>query len=135
MLGALAGPWLLRRSRVSVLFIGGVLVNCACAAAMAVWNQPVQIIALLCLACLVLPPGMAGIQAFQLTITPNQLQGRVVGAMGFLTLGLAPVATGLAGIAVGLPWELAITPFLAAIAVTALIAVAHPAVRGLGRVG
>ncbi|WP_394277026.1 MFS transporter [Luteococcus sp.] len=135
LLGALAGPWLLRRYRVSVLFIGGVLVNCACAAAMAVWNQPAQIIALLCLACLVLPPGIAGIQAFQLTITPIHLQGRVAGAMGFLTVGLAPVATGLAGILVGLPWELAITPFLAAIAVTALIAVAHPAVRGLGRVG
>ncbi|MEL4505796.1 MFS transporter [Luteococcus sp. H91] len=130
--GALAGPWLLRRARTPTLFIGGILTNCACAAAMAVWPQPHAIIALLCLACLTLPPGMAGVQAYQLTITPPELQGRVAGASGFLTLALAPAATLLAGTLASRPWTLAISPFLSAIGLTAVIAIANPHIRTIG---
>ena len=129
---ALAGPWLLRRVRTSTLFTGGVLTNCACAAAKAVWPQPWVIITLLCLACLTLPPGIAGVQAYQLTITPPELQGRVAGASGFLTLALAPVATLLAGTLASRRWTLAISPFLGAISITAVIATANPHIRTLG---
>lgn len=130
--GALAGPSLLRHFRVSTLFIGGVLINCGCAALMAAWPAPYPIIGLLCLACASLPPGMAGVQAYQLTITPDHLQGRVAGANGFITLTLAPVATMLAGSLADRPWTWAISPFLAAITAIGVIAIAHPAIRTLG---
>lgn len=130
--GALAGPQLLRRCRVSTLFIGGVLINCGCAALMAVWPQPYLIIGLLCLACVAMPPGTAGVQAYQITLTPDHLQGRVAGANGLLTLALAPAATMLAGSLTGQPWSLAMSPFLVAIVAIALIAITHPAIRTLG---
>ncbi len=77
--GALAGPWLLRRVRTSTLFTGGVLTNCACAAAKAVWPQPWVIITLLCLACLTLAARhrrSAGIPAHHYTArTPRTRRG------------------------------------------------------------
>lgn len=131
--GALCGPWLLRRVPAGRLFVVGVLINCACAAAMAAWSQPYAIITLLCLACFTLPPGMAGVQAFQLTITPNELQGRVAGATGLLTTALAPLAMLLAGLLVERPWHWAVTPFLTAIGLTALLTVTSPTIRHIGR--
>ena len=131
--GALLAPRLLARWRIATLFIGAVLVNCLCGIGIALVPRPAVVIGLLCLACLVLPPGLAGIQAHQLTVPPDRLQGRVAAAMGFVGMVLAPMATLLAGLLVDKPWTLGLSPFLTAIVATGVIAVLSKDLRRLGR--
>jgi predicted MFS family arabinose efflux permease len=130
VLGSLAAPWLQRRISGRVVVIGANWVWAVLVAPVAVVGNPYVLGALFAAMAFVGPAWNVVIGAYQLTMTPERLLGRVSSAELVLAYGAIP----LGSLAAGLLLEkigsggaaLAIAGFMFALA---LVATASPAIR------
>ncbi len=101
---------------------------------LALWNHPAVMAAALGAGLLLNPAGNAGIGAYRVATTPDELQGRVTSTMQFTswsTMPLAPVVGGVLLTTLGGPG--AISALGAATAVSSLYLTMSPAVRSVPR--
>jgi MFS family permease len=97
ILGALAAPYVIERTRTGALAV--------CVAWMCVlplvplvwWATPAGACVSVFFLVLLNPIGNAGIGSYRAAITPDDLQGRVGSAMGFVAMGVMPLAPVLGG--------------------------------------
>ncbi|MBP2479069.1 MFS family permease [Crossiella equi] len=130
VLGSLAAPWLERRLSMRVVVIGanwawGLLVPL-----MLLVPNPYVLGAVYALMCFVGPVWNVATSAYQLAITPDHLQGRVLGAAGMIAFGAVPLGSLLGGFA--LEWIGArptVWVLSAWMLVLAVLATVSPAIR------
>lgn len=132
--GALAAPYVIQRMRTGHLTV---LVAWAVALPLVptIWTSSPLLIGLCTFFFLFMNPiGNAGISAYRLSITPDDLQGRVSSASQFLAVSimpLAPVVGGLLFEAYGAAWAVAL--LLVATAALALLVTGSRSIRTVPR--
>lgn len=99
LVGAVLAPVVVRRIPVGVVTVWGCVaiigVGVTTVAGTSVW----WVGAVLCASMLLLMPINTGINAYQLHITPEAMQGRSGAAAGFVAMAMVPLSTGSAGFA------------------------------------
>ncbi len=134
LVGALVAPMIIRRAPTGWLTIVFTLVTAAVVVPQAWTTNVFAVGALLALATFLVPANNAGISAYMVSVVPDELQGRVNSAAGFMASGLAPLGPVLAGVALALVGG--VTTLLIGAVGTALCAVpllAARTIRELGR--
>ena len=132
--GALVASMIIRRARTGLLTISFTIVSAALIVPLAWTTSLVAVGALVALGTFLIPANNAGISAYMVSIVPDELQGRVNSAAGFISTGLLPLGPVLAGVALALVGG--VTTLLVGAAASALCAVpllAARTVRELGR--
>jgi MFS family permease len=134
VLGALVAPLFINRLRTGVMTVTTSLMLAVVVVPMA-WTDSVAVIGgLLAIGTFLLPANNSGISAYQVTVTPDRLQGRVNSAGGFIAMGVAPVGPVLAGVLVGSAGGRVATLTGAAFVALSLVPLlTSSAVRNLGR--
>ncbi|WP_194784884.1 MFS transporter [Actinomyces haliotis] len=114
IVAALAAPAVLQRARIGTITRAGFaavgLVGCLLAVRISIW----WIGAMMCLAVLCVAPVNAGMGAYTMRITPDEMQGRSGSASAFVSLAMIPLGTAGAGL---LLEHLGARPAMAAFAV------------------
>jgi len=113
ILGALAAPYLIDRlatGRLTVLVAWGLVPPLV---PMIWWDSPLAVGACVFTLLLLNPAGNAGIGAYRIAVTPDELQGRVSAASQFVSMSMMPLAPVLGG--------LLLERFGGAVAVAALV--------------
>ena len=134
VLGALAAPWLIERTRTGTLTVVIAWSFVPLAVPMMFWNNPVVVAAALSSGLFFNPAGNAGIGAYRMALTPPELQGRVQSTSQFssmLTMPLSPVLAGTLLAAVG--GSRAIGALIVLTAITALIPTLSRSIRSVPR--
>ena len=134
LVGALFAPMIIRRVPTGWLTIA-LTWTIALLMVPQAWSTNVVVVgALLSLGTFLVPANNAGISAYMVSVVPDQLQGRVNSAAGFIAGGLAPLGPLLAGVALAAVGGMA-TMLIGAVvtAATALPLLASRTIRGLGR--
>ena len=134
ILGALAAPYVIDRVRTGTLTVA---VGWMCVLPLVplvfistTWAACAAVFALL----LINPAGNAGISAYRAAVTPDQLQGRVGSALGFVTMGAMPLSPVLGGILLsGLGGPAAVGGLVVASALCALIPTLSRPMRSVPR--
>lgn len=133
VLGALAAPWLQRRISGRLVVIGANWVWAVLVAPVAFIDNPYVLGILFAGMAFVGPAWNVVIGAYQLTLTPEHLLGRVASAELLVAYGAIPLGSLVAGLlleGIGTTWAaIAIAGFMLVLAV---LATASPAVRGAG---
>jgi MFS family permease len=134
ILGALAAPWIIDRTRTGTITILVAWSFVPLSIPLALWNHPLVMCASVSLGLFVNPAGNAGVGSYRLAVTPPDLVGRVQSAMQFVSMIAMPLAPALAGVLLGLVGGteaiLALTVLTAAIA---LIPTLSASVRSIPR--
>jgi hypothetical protein len=132
--GALVAPVIIRRVPTGWLTIGLTFAIAVLIVPQAWSTNVVAVGALLAAATVLVPANNAGISAYMVTVVPDELQGRVNSAAGFIAGGLAPLGPLLAGVALAAIGGVATLLIGAAMtAATALPLLMSRTIRGLGR--
>lgn len=134
LLGAGLAPAVIRRTPTGALTIATTLVFAAIITPMAWTNNVIIIGSLLAGGMLLLPANNAGISAYLSAATPDDLQGRMNSAAGFISNAASPVAPVLAGLLLesfGGRTETLAGAALVVLSTAPLLA--SPVIRSLGR--
>jgi MFS family permease len=97
ILGALAAPYVIDRVRTGTLTVAVAWMCVLPLAPLIWWSTPLGACVSVFLILLLNPAGNAGIGSYRAAITPDDLQGRVGSAMGFVALSVMPFAPILGG--------------------------------------
>ncbi|HEY0621290.1 MAG TPA: MFS transporter [Kribbella sp.] len=92
LLGAFAAPRILARFTTGTVAVAAGWVIALTFVATAFTRQPAVLIALLSAAIFLTPAVNSGLFGYQTLITPDQMQGRALSAIGFLATGIRPLA-------------------------------------------
>jgi predicted MFS family arabinose efflux permease len=133
LLGALVAPLILRRAPTGSLTIVFTLVMAVLIVPQAWATNVVVVGALLAAGTFLVPANNAGISAYMVSVVPDELQGRVNSAAGFIANALVPLGPVLASVALALVGG--VTSLLigaVATAATALPLLASRTIRELG---
>lgn len=132
LVGALIAPALVPRVRAGTLMITGLGVATACAALLALAEQPWAIIVVLGLAVFPLPALNAAMMGYFMVATPTRLLGRANSAAGVLGMGAMPLGPLIAGFGLSLVGRESTILFCAGLcAVSLLMAVFNKPLRSL----
>ncbi len=134
ILGALAAPWLIARVATGRLTIAVAWMFVPLLVPLAVWNHPAVVAAALGLGLFLNPAGNAGIGSYRISVTPDELQGRVQSTLQFVSMSAMPLSPVLAGAllhGLGGTWAIAVLGLLTAL--VALIPTLSPPVRAVPR--
>jgi predicted MFS family arabinose efflux permease len=99
ILGALAAPYVIDRLRTGTLTVAVAWMCVLPLVPLIWWSTPLGACVSVFFLLLLNPAGNAGIGAYRAAMTPDDLQGRVGSAMGFVSMSAMPVAPLLGGIA------------------------------------
>jgi predicted MFS family arabinose efflux permease len=133
VLGSLAAPWLQRRISGRAVVIGANWVWAVLVAPVAVVDNPYVLGALFAAMAFVGPAWNVVIGAYQLTLTPEHLLGRVSSAELVVAYGAIPLGSLAAGFLLeGIGSTSTALAVAALMLVLALLATASPAIRGAG---
>jgi hypothetical protein len=134
VLGALAAPLIIGRVRTGAMTAATSLLLAVVVVPMAWTDNVVVIGGLLAIGTFLLPANNSGISAYQVTITPDRLQGRVNSASGFIAMGVMPVGPVLAGVLLGsVGGRVATLTGAAFVALSLVPLLSSSAIRTLGR--
>ena len=134
LLGAVAAPALVTRARTGIVTIVLTLVMALVVVPMAFTTSAVALGALLATSTFLVPANNAGISAYMVSMVPDQLQGRVNSAAGFIATGVTPLAPLLAGVLLTEIGGLSSTLIGAGLTLASLVPlVASAEIRKLGR--
>jgi MFS family permease len=134
VLGAVAAPWMIERTRTGTLTIVIAWSFVPVAVPMVFWNNPAVVAAALSAGLFLNPAGNAGIGAYRMAMTPPELQGRVQSTSQFasmLTMPLSPLVAG--AMLAGLGGPEAIAGLLLLTALAALIPTFSRSIRAVPR--
>jgi MFS family permease len=134
VLGAVAAPWLIDRTRTGALTVVIAWSFVPIAVPMIFWNNPVVVAAALSAGLFLNPAGNAGIGAYRMALTPLDLQGRVQSTSQFtsmLTMPFSPLLAG--GLLAGLGGPAAVGVLMVLTAGAALIPTLSRSVREVPR--
>ena len=134
LVGALVAPPLVRRARTGRLtVVTGVLIGVELAF-LSLTTSPWLTGALLAAGTFLMPANNAGISAYLAFVVPDEMQGRMNAAAGFVAGGLAPLGPVLAGALLATVGGVVTTLVGAALVVTSVAPIlATPSARDLGR--
>ena len=134
ILGALAAPYVIERTRTGTLAVAVAWMCVLPLLPLVWWTTPVGACVSVFFLVLLNPIGNAGIGSYRAAVTPDDLQGRVGSAMGFVGMGVMPLAPVLGG------WLLtavggtgAVAGLVAATAVGALVPTLSRSIRSVPR--
>lgn len=99
IVGAVLAPTLVERLATGRLTIAVAWSVLPLVVPMALWNHPAAVAGALGATVLLNPAGNAGIQAYRMTVTPPELQGRVQATSQFVSMSMMPLAPAVAGAA------------------------------------
>lgn len=134
IVGALLSAPLLKRFRVGTMLAIGFPVLTVMISLIVFFHQPWQVMVIVGLICLMLPAGNAGVMAYFLSIVPDHLQGRASSALVFVSMGLMPLASMLAGFLLQhVSLTAAILTGIVPCAVSAALSLLLPVLREIGR--
>jgi len=134
VLGAIAAPWVIERTRTGTLTVVVAWGFVPLSVPMVFWNNPAVVAAALSAGLFFNPAGNAGIGAYRMALTPPELQGRVQSVTQFtsmLTMPLSPVLAGTLLAAVG--GSRAVGALIVLTAVAALIPTLSRSIRSVPR--
>ncbi len=97
ILGALAAPYVIDRTRTGVLTVGVAWMCVVPLLPLVWWSTPLAACTSVFFLLLLIPAGNAGIGAYRAAMTPEDLQGRVGSAMAFVSMSVMPLAPLLGG--------------------------------------
>jgi MFS family permease len=97
ILGALAAPYVIDRSRTGALTVAVAWMCVLPLLPLVWWSTPLAACTSVFFLLLLNPAGNAGIGAYRAAMTPDDLQGRVGSAMAFVSMGVMPLAPLLGG--------------------------------------
>lgn len=92
ILGALAAPYIIERTRTGMLTVAVAWMCVLPLVPLVWWATPLGAGVSIFLLLLLNPSGNAGIASYRAAITPDDLQGRTGSAMSFVSLGVMPLA-------------------------------------------
>jgi MFS family permease len=92
ILGALAAPSIIDRTRTGVLTVGVAWMCVLPLLPLVWWSTPLAACTSVFFLLLLNPAGNAGIGSYRAAMTPDDLQGRVGSAMAFVSMGVMPFA-------------------------------------------
>lgn len=134
LVGALVAPAIVARAHVGRMTVFGMIVASVLGAALVANPSIWWIGAVMSTVLLVAMPLNAGISAYQMHVTPDEMQGRAATAIGFLAMALMPLASSGAGFGLEhlgrVPTMLA---FAGILGLGALGAIASRPIRGIPR--
>jgi predicted MFS family arabinose efflux permease len=134
LLGAVAAPWIIERSRTGALTVAIAWSFVPLVVPMVFWNNPLVVSASLSAGLFLNPAGNAGIGAYRMALTPADLQGRVQSTSQFVSMSTMPLAPMVAGaLLAGLGGGAAIAALGVLTALAALIPTFSRSVRGVPR--
>ncbi|HZZ97574.1 MAG TPA: MFS transporter [Jatrophihabitantaceae bacterium] len=133
LIGALIAPLIISRAPTGLTAICLTLINAALLVPLAWTTNVVATGALLAAGTFLIPANNAGISAYMVSVVPDELQGRVNSAAGFISNGLAPLGPVLAGVALAALGGGALILGAALTAATVVPLVASQTIRSLGR--
>jgi predicted MFS family arabinose efflux permease len=134
MLGALAAPYVIDRVRTGTLTMAVAWMCVLPLLPLVWWATPLGACVSVFLLLLLNPAGNAGIGSYRAAITPDDLQGRVGSAMGFVSMGVMPFAPLLGGLLLtGLGGSGAVAVLVIATAVGATIPTLSRPIRSVPR--
>lgn len=99
ILGALAAPYVINRLRTGTLTVSVAWMCVLPLVPLVWWATPLGACVSVFLLLLLNPAGNAGIGSYRAAVTPDDLQGRVGSAMGFVSMSVMPFAPLLGGLA------------------------------------
>jgi MFS family permease len=99
ILGALAAPYVIDRLRTGTLTVAVAWMCVLPLVPLIWWSTPLGACVSVFLLLLLNPAGNAGIGSYRAAMTPDDLQGRVGSAMGFVSMGVMPFAPLVGGVA------------------------------------
>jgi MFS family permease len=134
ILGALAAPYVIARLRTGTLTVAVGWMCVLPLVPLVWWSTPAAACTSVFLLLLLNPAGNAGIGAYRAAMTPDDLQGRVGSAMGFVTMSAMPLAPVVGGLLLGtLGGSAAVAGLVAVSAVTAMIPTMSRSMRSVPR--
>jgi MFS family permease len=134
ILGALAAPYVIERLRTGTLTVAVGWMCVLPLVPLVWWSTPVAACASVFALLLLNPAGNAGIGAYRAAMTPDDLQGRVGSAMGFVAMSVMPLAPVVGGWLLGaLGGSTAIALMVVGTAVSALIPTLSRTIRSVPR--
>jgi predicted MFS family arabinose efflux permease len=134
LLGAMAAPWVIERSRTGALTVAIAWSFVPLVVPMVFWNNPLVVSAALSAGLFLNPAGNAGIGAYRMALTPADLQGRVQSTSQFVSMSTMPLSSMIAGaLLAGLGGGGAIAALGVLTALAALIPSLSRSVRGVPR--
>jgi hypothetical protein len=92
ILGSLAAPYIIDRTRTGVLTVAIGWMCVLPLIPLVIWNSPWAAGSSVFLILLLNPAGNAGIGSYRVAMTPDELQGRVGAALTFLSMSVMPLA-------------------------------------------
>jgi MFS family permease len=134
ILGALAAPYVINRLRTGTLTVAVAWMCVLPLVPLIWWATPLGACVSVFFLLLLNPAGNAGIGSYRAAVTPDDLQGRVGSAMGFVSMGVMPFAPLVGGVA--LTWlggSGAVALLVVATAVGALIPTLSRTIRSVPR--
>jgi MFS family permease len=134
VLGAIAAPWMIERTRTGTMTVLIAWSFAPLAVPMIFWNQPLVVAATLSAGLFLNPAGNAGIGAYRMARTPRDLQGRIQSTNQFcsmLSIPLAPLLAG--GLLAGLGGPVAVASLAVLTGLAALIPTLSTTVRSVPR--
>jgi MFS family permease len=134
VLGAVAAPAIIDRTRTGTLTVAIAWAFAPLAVPMMFWNNPIVAAAALSAGLFLNPAANAGIGAYRMAVTPDGLQGRVQSTMQFASMVVMPLSPLLAGaLLAGLGGPAAVGSLMALIGLSALIPTLSRSVRAVPR--
>ncbi len=132
--GAVCAPWIIDHLRTGRLTAAAAWSFVPLLVPMALWNHPAIVALALSGGVFLNPAGNAGIGAYRIAVTPDELQGRVQSTMQFITMSTLPLSPLLAGLLLA---HLGGAPAVVVLAVlcagAALIPTLSPSIRAVPR--
>ncbi|CUR57899.1 Major facilitator superfamily MFS_1 [metagenome] len=132
--GALAAPWIIDRLPTGRLTAAAAWSFVPLLIPMALWNHPLIVALALGGGVFLNPAGNAGMGAYRIAVTPDELQGRVQSTMQFITMSTLPLSPLVAGVLLA---HLGGAPAVIVLAVlcagAALIPTLSPSIRAVPR--
>lgn len=134
LLGAVIAPSLIERLRTGALTVLVAWTAALVTLPLIWWHSPLWVGAALFALLLTNPAGNAGIGAYRVAITPNELQGRVASSSSFLSMAMMPLAPIVGGVLLTHAGDTgAIAGMVAGIAALALFVTTNRALRSVPR--
>jgi predicted MFS family arabinose efflux permease len=134
ILGALAAPSLINRTRTGVLTVAVAWMCVLPLLPLVWWSTPLAACTSVFFLLLLNPAGNAGIGSYRAAMTPDDLQGRVGSAMAFVSMGVMPFAPLVGGWMLSdLGGSLAIALLVCATALAALVPTLSRTIRSVPR--
>ena len=134
ILGALVAPYVIDRLRTGTLTVAVAWMCVLPLVPLVWWSTPTAACVSVFLLLLLNPAGNAGIGSYRAAVTPDDLQGRVGAAMGFVSMGVLPFAPLLGGLMLtSTGGRGAVALLVAASAVAAVVPTASRSIRSVPR--